>query len=426
MNYQQPKEVKVDSVQLENNMIYLHGPFDSATNRALFYNTKFWEDYFKFIVLEPSHEIGEELRVKLYEHQTEFCDKSGLIYDREFEHVTKPGYHIVPSNLMGLQNIMADTIKENPTTKYFIFDTANLEPYNIFDNIDKIRSNPNCVFYTTLRIVETNKLFDFGFILRKFIANRIVLQHYQCSDIFKNTKKKYRMDLSVRNFPQKDERVELLKVLQNYQKDNINLRVNDYYVNRIEQLKNFATLHHNEDKLDQYKMEFRMIDRLKQSLASTTTLVAGQQEHIGAMKLIDVTLSSDIQIMFESNQNSLYKTNEKEWCNITEKTIDNLLIEKPFIICSKVAYDFLKHFGFETYEEELGIDYEDLYSNVDFIVRKLTQHIIRISEMKDDEYSLMLDRSAVAAAKNRQKCLEYIEENSILDNIINDYTLNFK
>jgi hypothetical protein len=416
----------VDSVQPENKMIYLHGPFDSSTNRALFYNTKFWDDYFKFIVLEPSHEIGEELRVKLNEHQKDFCDKYGLIYDREFELVTEPGYHIIPSNLMGLQERMAETIKKYPNTKYFIFDTANLEPYNIFDNIDKIRSNPNCIFYTTLRIIEENKPFDFGFILRKFIANRIVLQHYQCSDIFKATKKKYRMDLSVRNFPQKGERVELLKVLQNYQKDNINLRVNDYYVNRIEQLKNFATLHNNEDKLDQYKMEFRMIDRLKQSLASTTTLVAGQQEHIGAMKLIDVTLSSDIQIMFESNQNSLYRTNEKEWCNITEKTIDNLLIGKPFIICSKVALDFLTHFGFETYSNELGIDYDYIFEDNNFIVRRLTEKIIRISEMDNDLYNDMIDKCAIVAEKNRQKCLEYIEENTILDYIINDYKLNFK
>jgi hypothetical protein len=416
----------VDSVQQENNMIYLHGPFDSATNRALFYNTKWWDLYYRFLVLEPSHEIGDELRKNLHTEQREFFIDSAFIHDREFELVSEPGYHIIPTNLMGLQSTIAEAIKNNPNNKYYIFDTANLEPYNIFDNIDYVRSNPNCIFYTTLRIVEPNKLFDFGFILRKFIANRIVLQHYQCNDIFRNTKKEYRLDLSVRNFPQKDERVELLKVLQNYQKDNINLRVNDYYVNRMEQLYEFATKYNNEDKLDQYKNEFKLLDRLKQSLAPTTALVAGQQEHIGAMKLIDVTFSSDIQIMFESNQNGLYRLSEKEWCNITEKTIDNLLIGKPFIICSKVAYDFLIHFGFETYETELGINYDEIWENHDFIVRNLTKNIIRISEMEQDEYGVMLDKCSIAAETNRQKCLDYIEENSILDNIINDYKINFK
>ena len=406
-------------------MIYLHGEFDSATNRALFYNTKWWEDYFKFIVLEPSHEIGEELREKLKEHQLNFLKNNGFIFDKEFNLVDEPGYHIIPSNIMGLQNKIADTLKIHPKNKYYIFDTANLEPYNIFDNIDYVRDNPNCIFYTTHRITQPNKLFDFGFILRKFIANRIVLQHYECYDIFKSFDKKYRLDLSIRNFPQKDERVELLRVLQNHQKENINLRVNDYYVNRIEQLKQFATLHNNLDKLDQYKIEFKMVDRLNQSLVHTTPLIAGQQEHIGAMKLIDVTLSSDIQIMFESNQNSLYKTNNKNWCNITEKTIDNLLIGKPFIICSKVALDFLNQFGFETYAEELGIDYDDLFSNYDFIIQKLAKHTIRISEMDEVEYRDMLVKLENKTKINRDKCLEIIEKNTILDNIIDDYTLNF-
>ena len=406
-------------------MIYLHGEFDSATNRALFYNTKWWEDYFKFIVLEPSHEIGEELREKLKEHQLNFLKNNGFIFDKEFNLVDEPGYHIIPSNIMGLQNRIKEALVKHPKNKYYIFDTANLEPYNIFDNIDYVRDNPNCIFYTTHRITEPNKLFDFGFILRKFIANRIVLQHYECYDIFKSFDKKYRLDLSIRNFPQKDERVELLRVLQNHQKQNINLRVNDYYVNRIEQLKEFAKLHNNLDKLDQYKIEFKMVDRLNQSLVHTTPLIAGQQEHIGAMKLIDVTLSSDIQIMFESNQNSLYKTNNKIWCNITEKTIDNLLIGKPFIICSKVALDFLNQFGFETYAEELGIDYDDLFSNYDFIIQKLAKHTIRISEMDEVEYRDMLVKLETKTKINRDKCLEIIEKNTILDNIIDDYTLNF-
>lgn len=415
----------MDSVQLGNNMIYLHEEFDSATYRALFYNTKLWDDYFKYIVLEPSHEIGEELRDKLKEHHFNFLKNNGFIFDREVKLVDEPGYHIIPNNIIGVQEKILEGLKKYPKNKYFIFDTANLEPYNIFDNIDRIRSKENCIFYTTHRIEEPNKLFDFGFILRKFIANRIVLQHYECYDVFKSITKKYRMDLSIRNFPQKDERVELLRVLQNHQKDNIKLRVNDYYVNRIQELKEFATLHNNENKLDQYKIEFRMLDKLNQSLVHTTPLIAGQQEHIGAMKLIDVTLSSDIQIMFESNQNSLYKTNPKMWCNITEKTIDNLLIGKPFIICSKVALDFLTSFGFETYADELDIDYIDLFSNYDFIVQKLSKHIIRISEMNDDEYSEMISKLEKKAEINRMKCLEIIEKNTILDNIIDDYTLNF-
>ena len=407
-------------------MIYFHGPFDSATNRALFYNTKWWDDYFKYIVLQPSHEIGDELREKLEEFKHSFFSNNNFTFCQEFDKIDADGYHIIPSNLMGLQDKIRTALDAKPKNKYYIFDTANLEPLNILDPVDKINMHPNCTFFTTIRLIDFNKPFDFGFILRKFIANRIILPHYQSNEFFKSFKKKYRMDLSIRNFPQKDERVELLKILQNHQKENINLRVNDYYVNRMEQLKLFSTEYNNEAKLDQYRIEFRMLDRLKNSLAPTTPLVAGIQEHIGAMKLIDVTLSSDIQIMFESNQNSLYRTDEKQWCNITEKTIDNLLIGKPFIICSKVAYDFLQQFGFEIFDDIFEINYDDIFSNHDVIVKKLTKHIIKISEMPDDEYEIMLKKLMEKAEINRQKCLELIEENSILDNIINDYNLNFK
>ena len=124
--------------------------------------------------------------------------------------------------------------------------------------------------------------------------------------------------------------------------------------------------------------------------------------------------------MFESNQNTLYRTDIPGYSNITEKTIDNLLIEKPFIICSKVAYDFLTQFGFETYEEELGIDYDDIFSKFDLTVKKLKKEIIRISEMPEDEYQSMLAKCMEKAERNRQKCLELIENNDILDNIIND------
>jgi hypothetical protein len=148
-------------------------------------------------------------------------------------------------------------------------------------------------------------------------------------------------------------------------------------------------------------------------------LVAGQHVHIGATKLYEVTFSSDIQILFETNINEFYIANEKAWCNITEKTIDNLLVEKPFIICSKVTYDFLNEMGFETYEKELGIDYNDIFSDIKSITLKLKNEILRIADMDDIQYNIMLDKCKLVAEKNREKCLEYINKNTILDEILN-------
>ncbi len=79
----------------------------------------------------------------------------------------------------------------------------------------------------------------------------------------------------------------------------------------------------------------------------------------------------------------------------------------------------------KTYAEELGIDYDELFSNYDFIIQKLAKHTIRISEMGEIEYKDMLNKLETKTKINRDKCLEIIEKNTILDNIIDDYTLNF-
>jgi hypothetical protein len=44
--------------------IYLHDDIQGHVYRALFYGTPHWDDYIKFLILEPSHEIGDTLREK--------------------------------------------------------------------------------------------------------------------------------------------------------------------------------------------------------------------------------------------------------------------------------------------------------------------------------------------------------------------------
>ena len=404
-------------------MIYLHDDLHGHVHRALFYNTPYWDDYSKILVLEPSHEIGHELRIKLQEFKDSFFSKLGIIYDPEYKQFDNPGIHIIANSL---NKVYHKIINKGDNYKFYIFDTANLEPYNIFDGLSEIKDKKNCIFFTTLRIEEENKKFDFGYILRAFMANKIVFSHFHHNEFFKKTKKEYRLDLCIRNFADKDERIELFRSLQNYENPNIYLRLSDYYVNRMNYLYNMAIEHNNQDKLRNYEFEFQILNRLSNSVANSHPLIIGNQQHSSSEKLNDITMVSDIQILFESNINEHYFNNEKRFCNITEKTIDDLLVEKPFIICDKVAYDFLQTMGFETYETELGIDYNDLWSEERFIIKKLKDIILKIANMDETEYQLRLDKCKIAASKNRQKCLEYIENNTILDNILNDYSLNFK
>jgi len=407
----------VDSVQLENNMIYLHDDLHGHVYRALFYNTQYWDDYSKILVLEPSHEIGHQLRSNLEEFKNNFFKNLGITYDPDYKYFDNPGVHIIANSLNKVHNRIAN---KGNDFKFYIFDTANLEPYNIFDGYPHIRDKSNCIFFTTLRIEESNKKFDFGYILRAFMANKIIFSHFHHNDLFKKLKKEYRLDLCIRNFADKDERIELFRSLLNYEHPKIYLRLSDYYVNRMNYLYTFATEHNDQDRLRTYEFEFETLKRLGNSVANTHPLIIGNQQHSSSEKLNDVTISSDIQILFESNINEHYLNNEKRFCNITEKTIDDLLVEKPFIICDKVTYDFLQHMGFETYENELNINYTDLWSEERFIIKKLKDIVLRIADMDENEYQLMLDKCKIVAQKNRAKCLEYIENNTILEDIINN------
>lgn len=396
--------------------IYLHGDLQDHVYRSLFYGTQHWDDYIKFLVLEPSHEIGDTLREKLTEKKGDFLNKLNMVYDRDYELLDEPGIHIITSAVFNLHHKISE---KNEGFLFYIFGTANLEPYNIFDNLKKIKHKLNCIFYTTLRIEEKNKKFDFGFLLRAYIANKILFQHFHCNEIFKNIKKPHRLDLSIRNFFDKQERMELFCSLVDSKHSNIHLRLNDFYLDRMKKMYELAEEYKDIDKLRRYKSQLQILDNLENNIEKTHPLVAGQHVHIGATKLYEVTFSSDIQILFESNTNEFYIGNEKAWCNITEKTIDNLLVEKPFIICSKVTYDFLKEMGFGTYENEFKIDYNDIFSDKKSIIPKLKNEILRIADMEDIQYQTMLDKCKLVAEKNREKCLEYINKNTILDEILN-------
>lgn len=397
--------------------IYLHDDIQGCVYRALFYGTPYWDDYITFLILEPSHEIGSTLREKLVEKKNNFFNKLNMIYDRDYLLLDEPGIHIITSTVYDLHHKISE---KNEGYLFYIFGTANLEPYNIFDKLKKIEHKLNCIFYTTLRIEEKNKKFDFGFILREYIANKILFQHFHCNNIFTKIKKPYRLDLSIRNFFDKDERIELFCSLIDNEHSNIYLRLNDFYFDRMEKMYELATEYNDIDRLNRYKPKLQLLDKLKKNIERTHPLVAGLHVHTNATKLYEVTFSSDIQILFESNTNEFYIGNEKKWCNITEKTIDDLLVEKPFIICNKVTYDFLNQMGLGTYENEMNINYNDIFSDKKSITTKLKNEILRIADMDDTQYNVMLDECKLVAKKNREKCLDYINYNPILDDILNN------
>jgi hypothetical protein len=88
--------------------------------------------------------------------------------------------------------------------------------------------------------------------------------------------------------------------------------------------------------------------------------------------------------------------------------------------------ELLKQNGFDDYSDVLKINYEDIFSDINTTNDKIMLHINEILNMDEIEYSNILYRLKSVAAKNRQKCLESFEKNSILENIINDNCIEEK
>ena len=277
-------------------------------------------------------------------------------------------------------------------------------------------------------------IFDYGYNIRVFVYRGMCVEHMFGNKTYLTHNKETRLDLSIRNFFFKHERMDMIQKLINYNNSNIAVKVNEYYFN----LANEVLSIHNSNSNVNYRIkdEIDFATGISKENLSFEILSKGlRPAHIGNLKFLNNTLISDISILFESNMNWLYVDNLTEFNNVTEKLTDNIIVGKPFIACSKFIVDFCKNNGFDDYSSILNIDYDSIFTlytpngNKDAYLKVnelLFEKIKEIAEMPENEYNLLKNRLLEAAEKNRQKCMELYEKCSILDNIINDYKLNYK
>jgi len=394
----------VDSVQLENKMIYLHGNISSIFYQALFYNSYIKDDIYKYFYLHNTNELDNE-KANAYNSILDILkQKYNIIVDENYNNINDSGKHIVDD----INKINFNSL--NTESKYYFIQFSNMEGLGLIEN--KPITNNHYIFASG----NPNTASDLGFLLRTNFFSRLLSTSFYSHDIFKTTKKKYRFDLSIRNFIDKFERIDLFNKLKNINHPFVSIKVNSYVLNK------FKIAYEYLPNKSLFKNEYDFINSISENLIekdeiNDTPFTFGNHNNDTKLKR---TLESDINILFESTTNKLYENDSFRNGYVSEKLVDNLLIGKPFINVSLTAHHFLKNNGFDDYSDVLKINYEDIFSDINTTNDKIMVHINQILNMNEVEYSNLLYRLKSVAFKNREKCLESFEKNSILEDIIKD------
>jgi len=357
--------------------------------------------------------------------------QNSVIRTDDNEDLAKHGFHIITRWENQLYN---KYIKDSsPNNRYFIINTVNFEPFNVIENM-ACRNDERVTMFTSIEEDLPNRIFDIGLNMRVFVYRHKCMEHLFGNEIFKNHPKKYRLDLTIRNFIFKNERMDLIDKLIQSNKENIFTKVDGYFVNIVNAVKKI----HSESGQDiVYKIpdEIDFVSNLAEKYIGNEIFSKGlMPAHIGGLKFINNTLQSDITILFESNMNFLYVDEPHRWNNFTEKLVDNLMLGKPFIACSKFIIDWCRKHNFEHFGDIIGIDYDYIFSHYtgrndnayDIVNTLLQNEILKISNLNENEYKELLTKLNAAGDKNREKSFQLFEKNTIMDDIILEHNKIFK
>lgn len=414
-------------------MIYLHAIFQQEYIQAIIHNTSFANDV-NNIMLKNNCRQYIPNRLNYMTSDSEFekiLRQNSVIRTDDNEDLAKPGFHIITRWENYLYN---KYIKDSsPNNKYFIINTVNFEPFNVIEGM-ACRNDERVTMFTSIEEDLPNRIFDIGLNMRVFVYRHKCMEHLFGNEIFKNHPKKYRLDLTIRNFIFKNERMDLIDKLIQSNKENILTKVDGYFVNIVNAVKK---IHTESEQEVAYKIpdEIKFVSNLDEKYIGNEIFSKGvMPAHIGGLKFINNTLQSDITILFESNMNFLYVDEPHRWNNFTEKLVDNLMLGKPFIACSKFIIDWCRKHNFEHFGDILGIDYDSIFSHYtgkndnayDIVNTLLQNEILKISNLNETEYNELLVKLNEAGDKNREKCFQMFENNNIMDSIILEHNKYFK
>ena len=381
-------------------MLYLHGNIGHQYYQALYYNSIYKEDLYRYFYTLNSNELRNDKNEKVKQIRNEIEIKHNIALDDNYDRINETGSHIVDD----ISKLNFDGL--NPNNQYYFIQFTIMEGLGILNQY-KLKSN-----HKIFSSGAENTIFDFGYVMRVNYFTGLLQSAFHTNELFNTFTKKYRIDLSIRNFVGKLERMQMFNKLKQLNNNKLKLSVNSFYINKVKFLSN----------LDNLKNEISFVNKLTESEIECDLLNNSPFAtiHNHSTKLLNNTLESDITILFESTTNEQYLADKVRNGYISEKLVDNLLTGKPFINTSLIVNNIIKQNGFDDYSDILGIDYTYIFSDINYINDRLIPHIENILNMNNIEYIELLDKLKYATENNRLKCLELFEKNSILEDIVNN------
>lgn len=295
---------------------------------------------------------------------------------------------------------------------------SNKWPKSLYDS-----KHPNKVawantFFTNLYFLGSNifespnQILDLSLILNlNNHSENWGIYHYSARNLFRNIlSKPYRLDYSFREV-KKENRVkffiELLENLSDSELKNIklsahgNFLIDEKYYIETKEFFNSQNCLHLFLELEKLDKKFFSFDELLNPKPGYSPWPVN--------KLFLNTFSSDISLYFETAREKEGTLNTMNYL-ITEKTIDLLNVEKPFIHMSNNVEIFLDKFGFINYNKEI-------FNKISVDKVELVK---KISLMQITQYHKLINLCRELSNKNAEILDSYYKNNTFLFNLVHN------
>jgi hypothetical protein len=348
--------------------------------------------------IESLGKSPEELRSEIHTHDYDFIIFDELsMYDSALE---RTNFYFIPPIEFNITDPYINEIFKIPHE----FNAPAINWCN--------ETHKNLFFLTSTMLDIPNNIVDLSLILNLNNTSELWGKyHYSAKDLFLcSPRKQRRLDYTFREV-KKENRVrlflDLINELTDSELNKIKLSCHSGFLTDKDLYVQTRSFFESKNELSLF-LELEKVDEKFLSSDELENHTPGYNAWV-LNKVFNHTFSSDISIYFESGRDVKEIRNTMSDM-ITEKTIDNITIGKPFIHLSPVVDRFLKRFGFKNYNVEV-------FDKIDTNKVTLIKKILGYNYIQYDMMVKQLDglRNENLAVMNR-----YYKNNTFLYNLIHN------
>ena len=227
--------------------------------------------------------------------------------------------------------------------------------------------------------------------------------YYHMYPYFKSIKKNYRIGFHINRLNQYDRIYWLSKIL------NGGFHKNNKMFLTITKYQRDLNLEQIAEQITELDIK-EMFDMTSPGVGGIHTFSSFYNEDWYLPNLFDLSLKSDIEIVYETNA---FNTDVNK--HLTEKTLKHLMLGKPFICTEPTTYRLIEMYGFKNYDGLYSEDLKELYNSYTISENKnyypavilhwkniVEENIKRLIEMNEIEWKNLMIESAEIADYNHK------------------------